>query len=268
MLHSPYRWIPVLSDVYRMGCRQAAKVRYAGSRVECPVCDRTFSRWRGDPKLGNCPYCGSAPRHRLLKLSLARDWSVHRSTAASSPPRRRKRLDTSLARTKARLDVLHFAPEWGARRDFRMNPRVGRYVTADLSAPGVDVRCDITALDFKDESFDIVVCCHVLEHVHDDRRAIKELHRVLRPGGVAYIQVPYDARSHTDEDPSVIDPRERARRFGQFDHVRMYGRDFVGRLREAGFQVDELRPLQNMAADEIARFGLWDDSIFRCHASA
>ncbi len=257
MLHSPYRWIPVRSDVYRMGRRQAAKVRFAGSRVECPVCDRTFSGWLGDPLVGNCPYCGSAPRHRVLKLSLARDWSTHLPTEKS--PR---------ARASSRVDVLHFAPEWGARRDFRMNPRVGRYVTADLSAPGVDVRCDITALDFKDESFDIVVCCHVLEHVHDDRRAIKELHRVLRPSGVTYIQVPYDSRKHTDEDPSVTDPREREKRFGQFDHVRMYGRDFIGRLREPGFKVDELRPLRSMAADQITRFGLWDDSIFRCQASA
>jgi SAM-dependent methyltransferase len=243
MLHSPYRWIPVLSDVYRAGYRQAAKIWLAGSRVECPVCEQSFSRWLGDSKVGNCPYCGSAPRHRLLKLSLAQERTFHSA-----------------------VDVLHFAPEWGAARSFRANPRVRRYVTADLHAPGVDVRCDITALDFPDESFDVVVCSHVLEHVHDDRRAIRELHRVLRPGGVAYIQVPYASDQPTDEDPRITDPRERERRFGQFDHVRMYGRDLIGRLREPGFQVQELRPTRNLAEDEIVRWGLWDDSIFRCQA--
>jgi SAM-dependent methyltransferase len=242
MFHSPYRWIPVVSDVYRTGCRQAAKIRFAGSRVECPLCERTFSRWRGHAMLGNCPFCGSAPRHRLLKLSLAREWN-HQSRP---------------------LDVLHFAPEWGVQRGFRSNPRVGRYVTADLSAPGVDVHCDITALDFADQEFDVVVCSHVLEHVRDDRRALKELRRVLRPGGVAYIQVPYDSNRHTDEDPNVTDPVERERRYGQFDHIRMYGRDLIGRLSEAGFKVDELRPTREMAGEEIVRWGLWDDNIFRC----
>jgi SAM-dependent methyltransferase len=246
MLNSPYRWVPIVSDVYRMGCRQVAKVRFAGTRVECPICERTFSRWLGNPELGNCPYCGSAPRHRLLKLRLAHEW-----------------------RSRSRpVDVLHFAPEWGPERSFRADPRVGRYITVDLHAPGVDVRCDITALDFEDESFDVVVCSHVLEHVRDDRAALKELHRVLRPGGVAYIQVPYDSDVPTDEDPSVTDPHERERRFGQFDHIRMYGRDLVERLREPGFRVDELRPTSQMAADDVARWGLWEDSIFRCRAKA
>ncbi len=242
MLDSPYRWVPVVSDIYRLGSRQLAKVWFAGSRVECPLCERRFSRWRGDMGLGDCPYCGSAPRHRLLKLSLTREWGYR--------PRP--------------LDVLHFAPEWGAERSFRKNPKVGRYVTVDLSAPGVDVHCDITSLDFADNEFDVVVCSHVLEHVRDDRRAMAELHRVLRPGGVAYIQVPYVADRETDESPNITDPRERARRFGQFDHVRMYGRDLIERLTGAGFQVQELRPTRTMDEREILRFGLWDDSIFRC----
>jgi SAM-dependent methyltransferase len=242
MLQSPYRWVPVVSDVYRMGCRQLAKIWFAGSQVECPICEKHFSRWRGDLRLGNCPYCGSAPRHRLLKLSLAREW-------------------TGRARS---LDVLHFAPEWGAEHAFRANPRVGRYVTADLSAPGVDVHCDITDLRFEDDAFDVVVCSHVLEHVRDDRKALAELHRVLRPGGVAYIQVPYDAERHTDEDPCVTDPGERERRFGQFDHVRMYGCDLIERIRQVGFVVDELRPTRSMREAEVVRFGLWDDNIFRC----
>ena len=245
MLQSPYRWIPVLSDVYRMGYRQAAKVRFAGSDVECRICERTFSRWLGDTKAGNCPYCGSAPRHRLLDISFAQEWSFR----------------------TPRVEVLHFAPEWGVERMFRANPRVGRYVTADLYAPGVDVRCDITALDFPDQSFDVVICSHVLEHVREDRRAISELHRVLRPGGIAFIQVPYVRDQHTDEDPRVIDPKEREIRFGQFDHLRMYGSDLIERLREPGFQVDELRPVFGLTDEEVERWGLWDDRIFRCQVN-
>ncbi|MFT3922226.1 MAG: methyltransferase domain-containing protein [Myxococcales bacterium] len=242
MLQSPYRWVPVLSDVYRTGFRHAAKLRYAGSRVECPICERTFSRFLGNHSVGNCPFCGSASRHRLLKLSLANEWSRF-------PPF---------------VDVLHFAPEWGAERRFRKDARVRRYVTADLGAPKVDVRCDITAIDLPDASFDVVICCHVLEHVPDDQRAVRELHRVLRPGGIAYIQVPYASDQRTDEDLSVTDPRERARRFGQFDHVRSYGHDLLARLRAPGFRVDELRPQRSMDAEDARRWGLWDDCIFRC----
>jgi SAM-dependent methyltransferase len=242
MFDSPYRWVPLISDAYREGRRQVANVWFAGSRVECPVCKRRFSQWLGHSTLGGCPYCGSASRHRLLKLSLEREWTLH-----SSP-----------------VDILHFAPEWGTQRDLRSNPRVRRYVTADLGARGVDVRCDITHLAFPSESFDIVLCSHVLEHVPNDRQAIRELHRVLRPDGVAYIQVPYRSNTHSDEEPSVTSPTERARRFGQFDHVRVYGIDLADRLREPGFRVDELRPVRAMAEQDIVRWGLWDDTIFRC----
>jgi SAM-dependent methyltransferase len=178
----------------------------------------------------------------LLKLSLEREWRFHPSS----------------------LDILHFAPEWGTERGFRSNPRVRRYVTADLCAPGVDVRCDITLLDFPNETFDIVLCSHVLEHVTDDRQAIRELHRVLRPGGIAYVQVPYVSDKYTEEDPSVTDPSEREQRYGQFDHVRLYGRDLADRLCEPGFHVEELRPVRAMAEQDVVRWGLWDDNIFRC----
>jgi len=119
-------------------------------------------------------------------------------------------------------------------------------------------------LGFPNETFDVILCSHVLEHIPNDRQAIHELHRVLRPGGVAYIQVPYRQDSITDEDLTVTSPRERERRFGQFDHVRVYGTDLATRLQEPGFRVDELRPVRSMAAADVARWGLWDENIFRC----
>lgn len=242
MSATPYRWIPVLSQVYTATRRFAARFWFVGSQVACLVCERTFQKWRGDPELGSCPYCGAAPRHRLLCFVLDKEWAT----------------------TSQCLDLLHFAPEWGTQRRFRHHGKVGRYVTADLSAPGVDVHTDITALNFPDQSFDAVICSHVLEHVPNDRAAMRELYRILRPGGMAYVQVPFADDKSTDEDPTVTDVAERRRRFGQFDHVRVYGIDLADRLREAEFSVCELRPVRGIDPLAVRRWGLWDDIVFRC----
>ena len=109
-------------------------------------------------------------------------------------------------------------------------------MTEHISAPEADIRLDITAIDLPDESFDVITCMHVLEHIPDDLKAMRELRRVLRPGGTAYILVPMSQETHAiDEDPSVTDAEERARRSGQFDHCRVYGRDLRTRLETAGF---------------------------------
>jgi SAM-dependent methyltransferase len=242
-MRKPYRWVPFLSPVYRAVRRFVNRLAYAGDRVACPVCEHTFRGWLHHPQHGNCPYCRSESRHRLLWLVLAEDRSGGQT----------------------KRDLLHFAPEWCLERRFRTDGRLGRYVTADLSAPGVDVHTDITALSFADGSFDAIVCSHVLEHIPDDRAAMRELHRVLRPGGVAYVQVPIaEDQAQTDEDPTISDPKERARRFGQFDHVRLYGRDLVERLTTAGFSVEQLRPVRSMTPEKAARWGVWDDILFRC----
>jgi SAM-dependent methyltransferase len=162
---------------------------------------------------------------------------------------------------------LFFAPDWGVERWLR---RRGRYhvITTDLGSPGVDLRADITQLPLADGSFDLVLCSHVLEHVPDDARAIAELFRVLRPGGTALVQVPYEsAADRTDEDPSITDPRERVRRFGQFDHVRLYGRDLVERLGAAGFDVETVHVRERYNAEKAKRVGLWDDPLFVCQKS-
>jgi SAM-dependent methyltransferase len=179
-----------------------------------------------------CPRCGSRQRHRLLWLYLERR--------------------TDLPASSAR--VLHFAPEAGLERRLRSLPAL-RYRTADLEPGRGDLTLDVTEIDLPDASVDVLLCVHVLEHVEDDRRALRELHRVLAPGGWGVVQVPIQGE-RTDEDPAVRDPEERRRRFGQEDHVRMYGRDFRDRLVDAGFEVDVVVFRDELSPRERARYGL------------
>jgi SAM-dependent methyltransferase len=141
------------------------------------------------------------------------------------------------SRLGANHQTLHIAPEpsitpW-------LKSISADYLSVDLE-PGQAMRVmDLTDLSLADGSQSLVFCSHVLEHIPDDASAMREMRRVLRPGGFAVIQVPIEG-DVTDEDPTVTDPEERLRRFGQRDHVRVYGLDIVGRLAVAGFQVDVL----------------------------
>lgn len=172
----------------------------------------------GSPPRSNakCPGCNSLERHRLLKVGL--DY-LHAK---------------GILNTGGRL--LHIAPEKFLARELSNKYE---YVSADLFASGVQVKVDVTALCFSDASFDAIVCNHVLEHVPDDRKAISELCRVLKPGGWGSIQVPMKGDA-THEDPSIVDPIERTRLYGQHDHVRQYGNDYKSRLESAGFSLLEL----------------------------
>jgi SAM-dependent methyltransferase len=132
---------------------------------------------------------------------------------------------------------LHVAPEAGLER--RLRPILGdRYVTTDLLREDLDCRTDLTATGFDDDAYDLIYCSNVLEHIENDRAAMAELYRILAPGGLAIIQVPIRGAT-TLEDPSVVTPTERARLFGQADHVRYYGTDIADRLRAVGFEVEE-----------------------------
>ena len=159
------------------------------------------------------------------------------------------------------MRVLHVAPERCLREKLTVLPGV-KYTAGDKFTPGYSyprgtIDLDITAMPFADGSFDLILCSHVLEHVPEDQRAMTELHRVLAPGGMAILMVPIALdRATTDEDPSVTDPQERIRRFGQFDHVRLYGRDYVDRLKSAGFEVVEDAMTERMSPTEIFRHGL------------
>jgi SAM-dependent methyltransferase len=195
------------------------------------------------PRPAACPGCDSRERQRLLYLYL------HERTNLF----------------KDRLRVLHVAPEDCLQPKLASSPNID-YISADLSSSTAMTRMDITDIQFPNGSFDVILCSHVLEHVGDDRRAMRELHRILRPGGWAILQVPVDSsQEHTFEDPRVTDPRERERLFGQWDHVRVYGRDYCDRLRASGFGVQVVHFTSELPNELICNFGLdEDEDIYHC----
>ncbi|NER12429.1 methyltransferase domain-containing protein [Leptobacterium flavescens] len=152
--------------------------------------------------------------------------------------------------------VLHFAPEQAFYKRFRKQKNLD-YITTDLNSPLADVKADICNLPFKDNEFDIIFCNHVLEHIPDDTKAMQELLRILKPGGTGIFQIPQDLnRETTFEDDSITDPAERARVFGQYDHVRIYGRDYFDKLRSIGFKVNEVDYTATLSESEIDNYRL------------
>ncbi|MEX2643136.1 MAG: class I SAM-dependent methyltransferase [Acetobacterales bacterium] len=240
----------VIPERYHWAVRSwAARAVHRGSQRYCPCCDSRVRRFRPygqDPRAdARCPVCGALERHRLLALLL----------------RRRSELLDGLGQ------VLHVAPEGPVERVLRGAVR-NRYVSIDLAPEHVMAQADITRLPFRDASFDAVYCSHVMEHVPDDRTALAEMRRVLRPGGWAVFQVPVRGDT-TVEDPSVTDPEERLRLFGQRDHVRIYGHDFANRLAQARFRVRVERPQYDLPSEAVERYALLpDEEIFLCRPVA
>ena len=152
--------------------------------------------------------------------------------------------------------VLHFAPEQAFYKRFRKQKNLD-YTTTDLNSPLADVKADICNLPFKDEEFDVILCNHVLEHIPDDTKAMQELYRILKKGGMAILQIPQDlSREKTFEDNSITDRKERARIFGQYDHVRIYGRGYFDKLRSVGFTVIEEDYTKKIAPELVDTYRL------------
>ena len=157
--------------------------------------------------------------------------------------------------------VLHFAPEQCFLKRFKSLKNLD-YTTTDLESPIADVKADICNLPFEDNSYDIIFCNHVLEHIPDDTKAMQELYRVLKKGGMAILQIPQEMdRETTFEDNSITDKRERAKIFGQYDHVRIYGRDYFDKLRLIGFKVDEVDYTKTLTREEIRKYCLTEGEI-------
>ncbi len=176
----------------------------------------------------------SLERHRLLWLYLQNE------TDFFSAPKK----------------VLHFAPEQAFYKRFR-NQKNLDYTTTDLLSPLADVKADICNLPFLDNMFDVILCNHVLEHIPNDTKAMQELYRVLKPGGMGIFQIPQDlSREKTFEDNSITDKKERAKIFGQYDHVRIYGRDYFDKLRSIGFEVIEEDYTKKLPEDLVEKYCL------------
>lgn len=183
----------------------------------------------------------SLERHRLMWLFL--------------------RDETVFFTSKEKLKTLHIAPEQCFLDLFRKQENL-EYITSDLESPIADVKADICDLPFDDNSFDVVFCNHVLEHIIDDTKAMQELYRVLKKGGFGIFQIPQDlSREKTFEDNSITDRKERAKIFGQYDHVRVYGKDYFNKLRSIGFKVDEIDYTKKIAPEKLERFCLMQHEI-------
>ncbi|WP_370226679.1 class I SAM-dependent methyltransferase [Mesoflavibacter sp.] len=152
--------------------------------------------------------------------------------------------------------VLHFAPEQAFYKRFRQLKNLD-YTTTDLLSPLADVKADICDLPFKDNTYDVILCNHVLEHIPNDTKAMQELYRVLKPNGIAILQIPQDLnRETTFEDNTITDKKERAEIFGQYDHVRIYGRDYFDKLRSIGFKVEEVDYTSKLSLEKIDKYRL------------
>ena len=169
--------------------------------------------------------------------------------------------ETSFFTSSKKIKTLHIAPEQCFLKTFKKQKNLD-YITSDLESPIADVKADICNLPFKDDSFDVVFCNHVLEHIPDDKKAMQELFRVLKKGGFGVFQIPQDmSRENTFEDASITDKEERTKIFGQYDHVRVYGRDYFNKLRSVGFKVEEVDYTQRITPEELDRFCLMKNEI-------
>lgn len=217
--------------------RTLFRLKHYGRQHYCNVCNSNLKRFlpggldipviyeldivgAGYHKYDYCPVCKASYRQRLVKLYL----------------------DTKDILSK-KIRILHVAPEVGLFHLLRKNNKKD-YICGDLNPDSYNYYAhpemlDLTQLSYPDNSFDLIVCNHVLEHIPDDNKAIKEIYRVLDYKGIAILQVPISLKlKETYEDNSIIDAQDRLAKFGQKDHVRIYAQDYQIRLEKAGFEIE------------------------------
>lgn len=216
-----------------------APLLYRGNNVECPVCEHSFRKFLsyGSDVAHRenvlCPYDLTLERHRLMWLYLR---------------------DASNFFSAEKLDVLHIAPEQCFHKRFKQQKNLN-YLTGDLVSPIADLHFDLHNIPLEDNRFDVIFCNHVLEHVDDALQCMRELHRVMKPGGWGIMQVPQDlSRAETYEDPTIVTPEEREKHFWQKDHVRLFGRDYPDWLRKAGFTVTEFDKESRYSDELLSRY--------------
>jgi SAM-dependent methyltransferase len=226
--------------------KKVAPLLYKGNKVECPVCERSFSKFLsyGSDTAHRenvlCPYDLTLERHRLMWLYLR---------------------DQSNFFSAEKLDVLHIAPEQCFHARFKVQKNLN-YLTGDLVSPIADIHFDLHHIPLEDNRFDVVFCNHVLEHVDDVNQCISELYRVMKPGGWGIMQVPQDFdRQVTYEDSTITSPKDREIHFWQKDHVRLFGMDYPQWLERAGFTVTEFDPRKEYGDEKVVRYRLHEKEI-------
>tara|TARA_B100000767_G_scaffold190787_1_gene178077 strand:- start:6427 stop:7179 length:753 start_codon:yes stop_codon:yes gene_type:complete len=236
----PRPWLIQLSIWFR----PLIKLYYKGNRFIDPIDGSSYRKflsygYKNLRENALCPGTLSLERHRLLWLYLDRETSFLKNS----------------------IKVLHVAPEQVFFKKFK-NFSNWDYTTTDLYSPLADVKTDLCSLPFQDNTYDLVLCNHVLEHIPNDRKAMKEIHRVLKPKGTAVLQVPLDEnRLETFEDDSITDPKKRTQIFGQYDHVRIYGQDYYKRLKEVGFYATPIDLGSKISRKEFIQFALPKEQI-------
>ncbi len=230
-----------LSYVFRL----IAPILFRGDKVECPICNSKFSKflsYGSDTALRPnvlCPHCLSLERHRLIWLYLN-----ERTDFFTAPHR-----------------LLHIAPEQCFHDRFKKLNNIA-YITGDLVSPLADNHFDLHDIPFDENSFDVIMCNHVLEHVNDYRRCTAELYRVLKPGGWAIMQVPIDYhRETTFEDPAIITPGDREKHYWQKDHLRLFGRDYPEQLEKSGFRIASDDFVKTLPTEQVQKLRLQEGEI-------
>ena len=220
------------------------RIIFRGKKYTDPIDDSNYSKflsygYKTVRKNALCPGTLSLERHRLLWLYLDKETNFLSSN----------------------LKVLHVAPEQVFYKKFK-KLKNWEYFTFDLNSPIADIKGDLISTNFKDESFDLIICNHVLEHIEDDKSALNEMYRILKYNGISILQVPINVeRENTFEDLSIKSKIQREKYFGQYDHVREYGLDFKDRVEQAGFKVEMINYSKKISQDLVIKYGLMKDDL-------
>ena len=228
---------------------------YFGFKYQCNICNGNFHKLLpigidntpskniigAGYRYTVCPKCNSTDRERLLYWYIINKKNIFYSQKT--------------------INLLHIAPEKNLHRMFKVSNKIN-YFSGDLNPLVADIKIDITNIKFENNFFDFIICNHVLEHVKDDKKAMRELFRVLKPDGEAILQVPISKyNQETFEDFSITSPVEREKYFGQKDHVRIYGKNYKEKLENVAFKVYLFDIKTFLSIKKIKKYGLNKDEI-------